>query len=58
METIATHLREVHHRLAITCDICKAFASMSVQVVLEHHVRCKIKLHKKKLRAKDQEKPS
>ena len=33
-ETIATHLREVHCELAITCDICKAFASMSVQIIL------------------------
>ena len=35
-ETITTHLREVHYRLAIVCDLCRSFASMSVQVVLEH----------------------
>ena len=36
METIATHLREVHYRLAIVCDVCQSFASMLAQVVLEH----------------------
>ena len=35
-ETIATHLREVHYRLAIAYNICRSFASMSPQVVLEH----------------------
>ena len=35
-EMITTHLREVHYRLAIACDICLVFTSMSVQVVLEH----------------------
>ena len=44
---IATHLREVHYRLAIACDICWAFASMSMQVVLQHRSRCRMKLHKK-----------
>ena len=28
-KTIATHLRDVHYRLAIACDICHAFTSMS-----------------------------
>ena len=28
-ETIATHLQEVHYILAIVCDICNVFASMS-----------------------------
>ena len=27
-ETISTHLREVHYRLAIVCDACWVFASM------------------------------
>ena len=27
--TIATHLSEVHYRLAIVCDLCKLFTSMS-----------------------------
>ena len=27
-DTIATHLWEVHYRLAIVCDVCKVFASM------------------------------
>ena len=57
-ETIATHLWEVHYRLAIACDSCKAFASKSVQVMLEHHGGCNIRMHKKKSKAKDQEKTS
>ena len=57
-ETIATHLREVHYQLAITCDICKAFASMWVQVILKHCSGCKVKSHKKKSKVKEQEKPS
>ena len=36
-ETIATLLREVYYRLAIRCDICKSFASMSTQSVLDHY---------------------
>ena len=58
METITTHLREVHYQLAITCEICKAFASMLVQIVLEHHSGCKVKSHKKKSKAEEQEKAS
>ena len=42
-EMIATHLREVHYRLAITSDICKSFASMSAQSVLDHCSECKAK---------------
>ena len=42
-ETIATHLREVHYRLTITCDLCKSFASMSAQSVLDQHSGCKAK---------------
>ena len=30
-ETITTHLSEVHYRLAIACNACWAFASMSVR---------------------------
>ena len=40
---IATHLREVHYRLVITCDLCKSFTSMSIQSVLDHHSGCKAK---------------
>ena len=58
METIATHLREVHYQLAIICDICKTFASTSAQIILEHHSGCKVKSHKKKSKVKDQEKAS
>ena len=53
---IATHLREVHYWLAITCDICKAFVSMLAQVILEHCSGCKVKSHKKKSKVKEQEK--
>ena len=57
-ETIATHLRELHYWLAIACDIFKAFATMLAQVILEHCVGCKVKLHKKKSKVRDQEKNS
>ena len=40
---IATHLREVHYWLAITCDFCKVFTSMSAQSILEHCSGCKAK---------------
>ena len=30
-------LGKVHYHMAIMCDICKSFASMSAQVVLYHH---------------------
>ena len=54
-EMIATHLREVHSRLAISCNACQIFASMPVQVVLEHQSRCKTKLHKKsKMKSQDE----
>ena len=52
METIATHLREVDYWLAIVCDICKAFASMSAQIILKH-----CSSHTKRSPG-DQEKPS
>ena len=57
-ETIATHLREAHYQLAIACDLHKVFASMSVQVTLEHCSGCKDKLHKRKSKVKKQEKAS
>ena len=44
-ETIVNHLREVHYRLAVACNICWSFASMLVQVVLEHQSKCRAKLH-------------
>ena len=40
---IAIHLWEVHYRLAIVCDLCKSFTSMSAQSVQEHHSGCKAK---------------
>ena len=45
-EMIATHLQEVHYRLAIAYDLCKSYASMSAQSVLEHHSGCKAKCAK------------
>ena len=42
-ELISTHLREVHYQLAIACDLCKLFASMSAQSVLEQCSGCKAK---------------
>ena len=41
-ETIAIHLRVVCYHLAIVCDLCKSFTSMSAQIVLEHHSGCKV----------------
>ena len=40
---IATHQMEVHYRLAITCNLCKLFASMSTQNILDHCSGCKAK---------------
>ena len=72
-EMIATHLREVHYWVAITCDLCKSFASMSAQSVLEQCSGCKAKYmkehaeqegwevkksHKKKLKVWEHEKTS
>ena len=69
---IATHLREVHYRLAIACDLCKSFTSMSAQSILDHCSGCKAKCteehteqeghekakksHKKKSKSREQEK--
>ena len=71
---IATHFWEVHYRLAIVCDLCKLFTSMSAQSGLEHCSGCKAKhtkecaeqegnekarrSHKKKSKAQEQEKVS
>ena len=71
-EMIATHLQEVHYRLAIVCDLCKSFTSMSAWSVLECCSGCKAmhakecteqdgnkkvkRLHKKKSKAWEQEK--
>ena len=43
---IATHVREVHYRLAIMCDLCKSFVSMSAQSFLDHCSGCKAKCAK------------
>ena len=54
---ITTHLREVQYRLAISCDVCWVFTSMSMLVVLEHQSRCRMKSHKKS-KMKKQDKAS
>ena len=46
METNAIHLREVHYRMAIVCDIYRLFASMNAQSILGHHSGCKAKCNK------------
>ena len=53
-EMISTHLREVHYKLAM-CNVCQAFISMSVQVVLEYQSKCRMKLHKKSRTKKQDE---
>ena len=45
-KTIAIHLWEVHYRMAIMCDICRAFAGMSTQSILDHCSGCKAKCNK------------
>ena len=40
-ETITIHLWKVHYWMAIWCDICWAFAGMSMQNVLDHQMGCK-----------------
>ena len=57
-ETIAAHLREVCYRLVIMFDLCRSFACMSVQAILEHRPGCKVHLHKKKSKAKKQDRTS
>ena len=73
-EMIANYLQKVHYRLAIACTLCKSFASMSTQSVLEHCSGCKAKCtkehaeqkgnkkvrrsHNKKSKAQEQQKTS
>ena len=57
-EIIAIHLREFHYHLEIACDICQLFATLSTQVVLEHHSRCKVRSHKKEWKVMEEEKAS
>ena len=40
------HLHEVQYQMAIACDICWAFASMTVQNILDHRSECKEKCDK------------
>ena len=43
---IAMHLWEVHYKIAVMCNICQAFACMSVQRILDPHSGCKAKCDK------------
>ena len=52
-EMIATHLREVHYRFAIMCDLCKLFGSISAQNILDHLSGCKAKCTKNPQNKKD-----
>ena len=67
METIATHLCEVHYQMTIVCDICWVFACMTVQNIQDHWSECKLKsdkeheaheVHHKIQRSQDQKKES
>ena len=40
-EMVAIHLLEVHYQMAIACDICWVFASMTVQNIWDHQPVCK-----------------
>ena len=55
-ETIVIHLREVHYRMVIMCNICWAFASMTAQSILDHHLGCKAKHNKEHMECEGHEK--
>ena len=46
---IAIHLREVHYRMVIGCDICQLFANMNAQSILDHCSTCKAKCDKESM---------
>ena len=45
-KTIAIHLKEVHYRMAMVCNICRLFASITTQSILDHHSGYKAKYDK------------
>ena len=55
-EAIFIHLWEVHYQMAIVCDICQMFASMSAQNVLNHQAKYKAKCNKECTECKGHEK--
>ena len=55
-KTVTIHLREVHYRMAIMCNICRLFASMNVQIILDHHPGCKAKCDKENAEPEGHEK--
>ena len=73
-KTIAIHLREIHYRMVNICNICRSFAGMNAQSILDHCSGCKAKhckecaeheghekvkkLHKKKSRSQGQKEAS
>ena len=50
---IAIHLRKVHYRMAIVCDICQPFTDMNAQSILDHCSGCKAMGYKKCLEQTD-----
>ena len=55
-KTMTIHIREVHYRMAIVCDVCWSFASMWTQHILDHHSRCKAKCDRECVEQEAQEK--
>ena len=56
IKTIAIHLREVHYRMVIVCNICQSFTSTNTQSILDHHSGCKAKHNKECVEQERQEK--
>ena len=55
-ETIAVHFWKVHYRMAIMCNICWAFASMTTQSILDHHSGSKVRCNKEHVEHEGNEK--
>ena len=55
-KTITVHLRKVHYRMAIMCDICSSFTGMNTQSILDHYSGCKAKQDKEHMEHKGHEK--
>ena len=53
---ITVHLREVHYRMVIVCNICQSFVGMHAQSILDHHSGCKAKHNKENMEQEGQEK--
>ena len=55
-KAITIHLREVHYRMVILCDICQSFANMNALNIMDHHSGCKAKHDKECAGQEGQEK--